>query len=83
MPLGRIISSGLANHPESNRELMRLVTDAPVREREVWIEPHGPIPPFGTLVTWAGRHVRWTGPDGREAVARKREYADDPDAHLA
>ena len=62
--LARVVSGGLASHPESGAELMRILVDHPFEdggegapETELWAERDCPEPATGEDIAWNHRHV--------------------------
>lgn len=74
---GTIVQVASCSEPSTGRSVLRLETDAPVRERAVYIEPRAPAPQDGDVITWTTRHVFWCG-----LALRKIGYAFDPDKPL-
>jgi len=83
MRTARVLGAGRANHPSSNRNLMRIETDLPwasggvfFPSTEIWADMT-PEPQNGDQIAWDGHHDYWKG-----QTFPKPEYDTNPDAPL-
>lgn len=59
-----VITSGIEEHPESGRSLLKLMVAWPYKQAgqecsttDLWVDHHAPIPAFGDTVEWSSHQV--------------------------
>lgn len=73
---GKITFVARCSEPSTGRDVIRLETDWPRKNRAVYILPRDHLPEVGEMIEWTTRRVLWRGQG-----LRKIGYAFDPDRH--
>ena len=71
---GRVLQTGMRARPDDTRDLRFVLTDGQDEEScfdSIDLDPDGPFPPNGVVITWHGSSAIWKLGDGMPVAATK------------